>query len=221
MITPAVEVERVRYAHGASFGLVVPHLRIAPGERVALVGPSGSGKTTLLDLIAGIRAAQSGSVRVLGQELTSMTQAGRRALRLAEIGLAFQEFELLEYLSARENILLSTMVGASSAGAATEMVALARASGIEHVLDRPPARLSQGERQRVSLCRALVTRPKLILCDEPTGNLDRRSAGAVMDLLFQQADRTGAAVLMATHDLGVLGRFERTIDVASWSGVPA
>lgn len=218
MTAIAVEVHDATYSHGGGFALRVPHLRVMAGERVAVVGPSGSGKTTLLDLIAGIRVPQTGRIEVLGHEMSLLPEPRRREVRFSQIGMAFQEFELLEYLSARENILLSEYVGGRAAGAGEELAALARESGIEHTLDRPPAKLSQGERQRVALCRALLSRPKLILCDEPTGNLDRRSADTVIELLFRHAERAGAAVVMATHDQSLLPRFGRTIDVAAWSG---
>ena len=212
-----VEVRGLEFRHGETFRLSLPALTLCEGERVGLVGPSGSGKTTLLDLIAGIRVPSAGSVRVMGEEWATLAPADRRARRLRSIGMAFQSFELLEYLTSRQNILLAAEVGhpAGREVLADRVDQLARAAGIFPVLSRPPSRLSQGERQRVAMCRALVTRPRLLLCDEPTGNLDPRSAAAVMDLLLEQAAADGASVIVATHDHGLLNRFDRVLDLAA------
>ena len=213
---PLVHAEGLRLAYPGGFDLHLAELRIDAGERVALIGPSGSGKSTLIDAIAGIREVDGGRLRVLGRDWASTPERDRRAVRLTSIGMAFQEFELLQYLSARENIGLGRDVGAWSGPAAdcgARVDQLARRAGISHTLDRRPDRLSQGERQRVSLCRALLNRPPLILCDEPTGNLDPASARAVMDLLLDQAGEDGAAVLLATHDHALLARFDRVVEL--------
>lgn len=212
-----VDVRGLEFRHGETFSLSLPALTLSEGERVGLVGPSGSGKTTLLDLIAGIRVPSAGSVRVMGKEWTVLAPADRRARRLRSIGMAFQSFELLEYLTCRQNILLAAEVGHPQGrkALADRVDQLAGAAGIFPVLSRRPSLLSQGERQRVAMCRALVTRPRLLLCDEPTGNLDPRSAAAVMDLLLEQAASDGAAVIVATHDHGLLHRFDRVLDLAA------
>lgn len=215
---PVVQLDGVRFAHGVSFQLSLDRFEVQAGESVALIGPSGSGKSTLIDLIAGIRLPTAGRIRVLGEEWLALAEDQRRAVRRSRIGMAFQEFELLEYLTARENIVLASYVGAvreSRAALRRRAESLAAAAGIQAVLDRPPARLSQGERQRVALCRALLTRPPLILCDEPTGNLDPKSAAAVIHLLLNQAREDGAAVVMATHDHGLIPRFDRVVDLAA------
>lgn len=215
---PLVQLEGVHFAHGVSFQLSLDQFEVHPGEAVALIGPSGSGKSTLIDLIAGIRLPAAGRIRVLGEDWSALAEEQRRAVRRTRIGMAFQEFELLDYLTARENILLAYYVGAiRETRAALEQRAenLAAAAGILAVLDRAPARLSQGERQRVALCRALLTRPPLILCDEPTGNLDPASATTVIHLLLNQAREDGATVVMATHDHGLIPRFDRVVDLAA------
>ena len=215
---PLVQLEGVHFAHGVSFQLSLDRFEVHPGEAVALIGPSGSGKSTLIDLIAGIRLPAAGRIRVLGEDWSALAEEQRRAVRRTRIGMAFQEFELLDYLTARENILLAYYVGAiRETRAALEQRAenLAAAAGILAVLDRAPARLSQGERQRVALCRALLTRPPLILCDEPTGNLDPTSATTVIHLLLNQAREDGATVVMATHDHGLIPRFDRVVDLAA------
>lgn len=217
-VAPAISLSGVRFAHpGGTFTLAVDRLEVAPGERVACIGPSGSGKTTLVDLIAGIRLPDAGQVRVGDVELSGLGDDERRARRITGIGMVFQEFELLEYLSARENVLLPYHVSdALSLDAAAEARAedLARTMGIGHVLDRGPRRLSQGERQRVAVCRALVTQPSLLLCDEATGNLDPDTAGDTLDLLLGQARELGATVFLVTHDHGLLDRFDSVVDMA-------
>ena len=220
---PLVELVDVRFEHGPDFRLSLDRFEAAAGETVAVIGPSGSGKTTLIDLVAGIRIATAGRVRVLGEDWSRLDEERRRAVRRRRIGMAFQEFELLEYLTARENILLACHVDGTRESRSTLLgraEALAEAAGIRPVLARSPARLSQGERQRVALCRALLTRPPLILCDEPTGNLDPRSAAAVVGLLLDQAREDGSTVLMATHDHGLIPRFDRVLDLAALPKAP-
>jgi putative ABC transport system ATP-binding protein len=183
---------------------------------VAVIGPSGSGKTTLLYLAAGIVSPLSGAVRVAGHDLSRQTDAERRRFRIRQIGLVFQEFELLEYLTVRENILLPYRINPAlplDRAVRQRVGAVAEAVGLSHALDRCPHRLSQGERQRVALSRALITQPRLILADEPTGNLDPRTSGTIVSLLLDQAQQTRATVLMVTHDHSLLTRFSRVLDL--------
>ncbi len=213
-----IAADDVTFAYeSGGFTLRVPALRIAAGERVACIGPSGSGKTTLLHLLAGIEAPQAGSVRVADVEVSALDDRARRAFRLARIGLLFQELELLDYLSAGDNVLLPFHLSGQAPDAAqrASAVALATAVGIAPLLDRRPHRLSQGERQRVALCRALVTAPSLLLCDEPTGNLDPRTASTVLDLLFREASARGTTLVLVTHDHSVLARFDRVVDITT------
>jgi len=207
-----VEIEDARFAFpGAEFRLDVPRFSVAAGELVALVGPSGSGKSTLLDLVAGIRLPERGTVRTGGFEWARHGDAARRRFRRARIGMVFQEFELLGHLSVLENVLLAWHLERGPArdpSARERAEGLARAAGIAHLLSRKPARLSQGERQRVAICRALVGGPALVLADEPTGNLDARTAGAVMDLFVSEVRARGATLVVVTHDAGLLGRFD-------------
>ena len=212
-----VELEGVRFSYGGGgFSLAVDALSIGRGEHAAFIGPSGCGKTTLVNLIAGIEVPRAGTVRVGGDVVSRLGDSERRSMRIRRIGMVFQAFELLEYLTAMENILLPYHV--SGALRLTREVReragrLAGACGISHTLGRLPDRLSQGERQRVAICRALVTEPELVICDEPTGNLDPESGGAIVDLLFEQAESRGATLLMVTHDHGLLGRFGRVVDM--------
>ena len=204
------------------FRLEVDELTLHAGEAAAVIGPSGSGKTTLVHLCAGILVPASGEVSVGGVRLDQLKDAERRRERARQVGLVFQEFELLDYLSALENILVPLRVRGATreelrAGRA-RATELAEAVGIADLLGRPPAQLSQGERQRVAIARALVTEPALVLCDEPTGNLDPDAASGAVDLLLQEARARGAALLMVTHDHGLLDRFDRVLDVTALAG---
>lgn len=218
-----IAIDDLRFAYGdGGFELAVDGLAIDSGEHVACIGPSGTGKTTLVNLIAGILVPERGRVLVDGEDIARLTDAERRRFRISNIGLVFQEFELLDYLSALENIVLPYHVTphlSLDAAVSERARALADSMGIAHVLARRPRRLSQGERQRVAICRALVNEPKLLMCDEPTGNLDPRTAGVTLDLLFERVTERGATLLMVTHNHGVLDRFGRVLDVTEL-GVP-
>lgn len=211
-----VRVKDLTFGYGAGgFLLRVPDFVLNDKERVAIVGPSGSGKTTLLNLIAGILTPNTGRIDVAGTEVSRLSDAQRRKFRAREIGFVFQDFALLDYLSARQNILYPYRITPAltlDPAARERAEALAAACGIGDKLDRHPTALSQGEQQRVAICRALVTQPQLILSDEATGNLDPDSKARILDLLFEQADAAGAAVLAVTHDHELLPRFERVVD---------
>ncbi len=208
-----------RYAEGG-FALHIPELAVAAGEAVAVIGPSGSGKTTLLHLVAGIVLPEQGRVTTQGVEVSDLDDAARRVFRARQIGLVFQEFELLEYLDVLDNILLPYRINASLSldGTVRERALhLAERLGIGDKIRRLPGSLSQGERQRAAVCRALVTSPPLLLADEPTGNLDPGNKDLVLDSLFDCAAESGTTLLTVTHDHDVLGRFARVIDAKSFS----
>ena len=220
--SPTVWAENLLFEYEqGGFRLEIPELTIKPGETVAVVGPSGSGKTTLLSLVSGVTVPKSGRVVTCGQEVSKMDEAARRAFRIANIGLVFQEFELLQYLDVLDNILLPYRI-ASSLSLSSEVreraQELARQVEIEDKLHRRPAQLSQGERQRVALCRALLVRPGLVLADEPTGNLDVENKNRVLDLLFENVERAGATLLMVTHDRDLLQRFGQVVDFKTFQG---
>jgi putative ABC transport system ATP-binding protein len=204
-----------RYTHG-DFRLKVSLLDVARGEHMAIVGVSGSGKTTLLNIVAGIHKAATGSVSVDDTELHSLSDAGRRQFRVTNIGLIFQSFELLEYLTVRDNILLPYRISPAlklSQAVAARAAELAENTGIANQLGSFPGQLSQGERQRTAICRALISEPLLILADEPTGNLDPDNKQKVLDTLLGQAERHGATLVMVTHDHELLARFDRSLDM--------
>ncbi|KIC45028.1 ABC transporter ATP-binding protein [Ruegeria sp. ANG-S4] len=218
-----ISVENVSFAYGTGdFRLNVPRLSMQSGERLAIVGPSGSGKTTLLNLVAGILSPDSGRIVVAGKDVTALTDTERRQFRASHIGFVFQDFALLDYLPALQNILYPYRVTPAlklDQAVRERVEVLAEACGIRDKLDRHPNELSQGEQQRVAICRALVTQPKLILSDEATGNLDPESKGRILDLLFEQASEAGATLLAVTHDHELLPRFERVIDFADYREV--
>jgi ABC-type lipoprotein export system ATPase subunit len=208
----------------SDFRLAVPSLKIAVAERVAIVGPSGSGKTTLLHLICGILSPARGTIRVGGREMNALGDAARRAFRVAQIGLAFQNFELVGYLDVFENILLPYRLNPAlrlTSEVVRRLEQLARDTGITHRLRAFPHRLSQGEKQRAAICRAMLPQPPLLLADEPTGQLDPSAKGRVVDMLFQQVERSGATLVMVTHDTEIAARFPRVINCRDFAaGVP-
>ena len=215
-IASMIEVQDLdfRYAEG-DFVLRIPRIAIERGSTVAVVGPSGCGKTTLLNLVAGIASPLSGSVTTNDTEITTLTDRARRDFRIRHIGLVFQEFELLEYLNVLDNILLPYRINAAlelTSHVHDRARRLARDVGIADKLNRHPDKLSQGEKQRVAVCRALLTEPVLLLADEPTGNLDPSNKGRVLDILFDYADRSEATLVTVTHDLDLVDRFSRVVD---------
>jgi putative ABC transport system ATP-binding protein len=188
---------------------------------VAVVGPSGSGKTTLLNLIAGIARPQSGRISTGATDLLALDDGKVRDFRIENIGLVFQEFELLEYLDVLDNVLLPYRIN-NSLRLDTTVVQRARdlldSVGIGDKHDRHPEHLSQGEKQRAAVCRALLVKPPLLLADEPTGNLDPMNKDRVLDILLAYASDNGATLVTVTHDRNLLDRFERIVDFEQFLG---
>ncbi len=211
-----IDIQDLPFSYGeGDFTLQVPELAVARGETVAFVGPSGSGKTTLLNLIAGNAIPRSGQVSTNGEEVSGLQDAARRDFRIANIGLVFQEFELLEYLNVLDNILLPYRINRTlplDGDVRRRAAELAQQVGIGDKLHRYANHLSQGEKQRVAVVRALVVRPPLLLADEPTGNLDPVNKERVLDILFEYADDNAATLITVTHDHDILHRFQRVID---------
>lgn len=206
------------YPNG-QFRLRIPHLEVPRGAHAAFVGPSGSGKTTLLYLLSGVLAPRAGRIWAGELEITALEEASRRDFRLRRIGMVFQEFELVEYLTVRDNILLPYRLCRRLRLDATvkrRAEALAGKVAIGDKLDRYVDCLSFGERQRVGLCRALVTEPELVLADEPTAGLDPASKALVVEALLGYARRSGATLVMVTHDGDLLPRFDLLIDLRSF-----
>ena len=214
-----IQIRDLEFRYGSEFTLRVPELSIQSGEKVAMVGPSGSGKTTLLMLFAGVTMPQRGSIRVADTQVDQLTDSARRSFRARRIGMVFQDFELIEYLSVEYNILLPFLINSSmrlTSEIRARVRSLAKATGLAEKLARYPRQLSQGEQQRVAICRAMITQPKLLLADEPTGSLDLSTANNVLDLLIEHVDQCGTTLLMVTHDRGLLAKFDRTINLADF-----
>ena len=209
-----------RYSLG-DFRLNVPEFSVKKSEKVAVIGPSGSGKTTLLNLAAGILTPLKGNVTVNNVRVSDLNDDRRRDFRILNIGFVFQDFELLEYLNVLDNILHPYRITGAlklSKEVRDRAVKLANDMGIGHYLKRHPNDLSQGEKQRAAICRALLPRPKLILADEATGNLDPDNKILILDLLFQSVKKHGATLLAVTHDHELLKRFDRVIDFQNFQG---
>jgi putative ABC transport system ATP-binding protein len=199
----------------SEFQLRIPALDVATGSSVAITGPSGSGKTTLLEIIAGILPATGGSVKVGDTDLTHLSDGRRRTFRLKRIGLVFQSFELIDYLSVVDNVLLPARLSPVielTAELGRRAHSLLERVHLERDAARSVTRLSQGERQRVAICRALLTDPPLLLADEPTGNLDPDSTLRIVEILLDQVRDHGATLLMVSHDHSLLSHFGSTID---------
>jgi len=201
--------------------VAVDGLRIAAGEHVFLHGASGSGKSTLLALLAGVTTPQAGRLSVLGVDLPGLTPAGRDRFRADHIGLVFQMFNLVPYLTAIENVLLpcgfskrrEARAAARGGTPRDEALRLLTTLGLgtHDLQQRLPARLSVGQQQRVAAARALIGDPELVIADEPTSALDADRRDAFLDLLFRECARSGAALLFVSHDAGLAARFDRRI----------
>ncbi|MFM1849509.1 MAG: lipoprotein-releasing transporter ATP-binding protein LolD [Pseudomonadota bacterium] len=203
--------------------LVVPFsgfdLEVRAGESVAITGPSGAGKTTLLQLLGGLERATEGQVLIQGRELSRLSDRERTALRGKAIGFVYQFHHLLGELTALENVAMPLRIARVSASQARSRAAeLLNQLGLSHRLDHLPSALSGGERQRVAIARALVTRPAVVLADEPTGNLDASNAAQVFDLLMTHVRAQSAALVLVTHDQRLADRCDRVIELRSQAG---
>jgi putative ABC transport system ATP-binding protein len=188
-------------------------LEVMPGEAVAIVGASGSGKSTLLGLLAGLDVPSTGTVTLAGEDLFSLDEDGRAALRARMLGFVFQSFQLLPALNALENVMLPLEL-AGRKDAAVESEAILQRVGLGERLRHYPKTLSGGEQQRVALARAFVMQPQLLLADEPTGNLDAATGADVINLLFELNAERGTTLILVTHDDVLARRCTRVIRLA-------
>lgn len=223
MTETAIEIKNLRHAWPGSPALLdLPEFQVEAGERVFLAGRSGSGKSTLLSLIAGVTPIQSGQISVLGQAMDPRRPRDRDRLRADQIGVIFQMFNLVPYLDAVENILLPLnfsdrrrqTAGGNKAAIQTEAQRLLSYLGLDDdAIHRPAANLSVGQQQRVAAARALIGAPGLIIADEPTSALDEDSRNDFLDLLTQEAGRSGAALLFVSHERSLAPRFDRVVEL--------
>jgi putative ABC transport system ATP-binding protein len=211
--TTGLHVSDLRFAYSAEgFRVHVPQLELASGKALALAGPSGAGKSTLLRLLTGLLTPTAGKVSLGAAQMETMTQEARRAFRLQHIGLVFQDFALLDYLTVTENILLPHQFrGTANAAVRTKMLDLTERLHIDRYLDKRVSHLSQGERQRVAVARALVHEPQFVFADEPTASLDPARGRIVVDMLLEDTRRRGACLVMVTHDPNLLPLFDQTV----------
>ena len=205
-----IEIEDLRRTFGAVRALDGLTLRVREGEWLAVTGPSGSGKTTLLNLLAGLERASDGRIEVAGHDLAALDARALARFRRENVGLVFQDFHLVPYLDAVENVMLAQYVH-SMADAAEAAAALDRV-GLAHRRRHLPSQLSGGERQRLSIARALVNHPRLLLADEPTGNLDADNERGILDL-FQELHDAGQTLVVVTHNPAVAQRADRIVQL--------
>ena len=189
-------------------------LRINPGDSVAIIGPSGAGKSTLLSLLAGLDIPESGEILFQGEVFSGLSEDRRAAVRRGRIGFVFQSFQLLQGLTAVENVMLPLeLTGMSVAHAKQRAMKWLERVGLGARTHHRPRMLSGGEQQRVALARAFVNDPALLFADEPTGNLDRRTGESVSELLFELNQETGTTLILVTHDERLAGRCQRILSL--------
>ncbi|MBS9476046.1 ABC transporter ATP-binding protein [Ancylobacter radicis] len=215
---PAIRLDKVELSLGSGAARVHilkgVSLNIGQGEAVGLVGPSGSGKSSLLMVLAGLEQANSGAVTVAGEELTRLDEDALARFRGRNVGIVFQAFHLIPTMTAIENVAVPLEL-AGRADAFERAAAELTAVGLGHRLDHYPSQLSGGEQQRVAVARALAPEPRILVADEPTGNLDETTGRQIMDLLFAAQSRRAATLVIVTHDLNLARRCDRTIHLRS------
>lgn len=221
-VAPAISLKNVRFAYIEDHPVLdIESLEVAAGRRLFLHGPSGSGKTTLLSLVSGILLPQEGEVRILGHDLKRLSPSARDILRGSDIGYIFQNFNLIPYLTVRENIALPCALHAkrrSRMGALSlseEVHRIATRLDIHTNLDAPVTRLSTGQQQRVAIARAIIGSPPLVIADEPTSSLDADRRDAFLALLTEMIVETQSTLLCVSHDLGLALHFDQSLSLPS------
>jgi putative ABC transport system ATP-binding protein len=218
-----LEIDDLGKSYGGTPVFSRVSLRLQAGEFVALLGESGVGKSTLLNAIAGLDTVDTGRVKIDGAEVTRLDERQRALLRREKLGFVFQAFHVLPHLNVQDNVALPLLLLGRPDPARVR--AVLAAVGLEDLGQRLPAQLSGGQLQRVAIARALVHKPRLILADEPTGNLDPRTADKVMDALAAEVRREGAACLLVTHSAAAAARADRVLRLLpqglAWPDAPA
>lgn len=218
-----IEVKNLkyRYPNSTQDTLQIPEFSISKGEKVFLYGPSGSGKTTFLEVLAGILKVEQGEVKILGQDLSGMSEKGRDHFRAEHLGYIFQSFNLIPYLSVQENIELPIHLSHNrrerlkGEDGNSVMRSLCNRLGISTLLDKNVTELSVGQQQRVAVARALLGRPEFILADEPTSSLDMDHRERFLELMFELCEQFGTTVLFVSHDRTIQHLFSRSVSLDS------
>jgi len=217
---PAVSLRDVTFSYGAGPTVVeIPHLDVAPSERVFVFGPSGCGKTTLLGLLAGVLQARAGAVDVLGRDLGRLSPHERDDFRAAHLGYIFQLFNLIPYLTVLENIVLPCRISRTrrerlgSRSAADAAAELAAGLGIDGLLDRRASELSVGQQQRAAAARALIGGPRLLIADEPTSSLDADARDRFLELLLEKGRQESCSLVFVSHDRSLAPLFDRAVSL--------
>jgi putative ABC transport system ATP-binding protein len=208
-----IAVRNLTLRYGDRVVLRLPEWTVAAGDRSLVIGPSGSGKSTLLHALAGLQRPAEGRVSIFDQDVFSLQEAQIDRWRGATVGIVLQALHLVAHLTVRANLRLAQYLAHRPQDDRAVDDALA-ALGVADKAERRPDQLSQGEQQRVAIARAVVNRPKLLLADEPTANLDDAAAARAVDLLLTQAERHGATLVVATHDSRVRPHFQKTLDLS-------
>ena len=215
-MSAAIQFDNVSLSYGTKSDAVEVlksiNFSIDSKEVVSIVGPSGSGKTSIIMLASGLETASSGSVKVNGQEIVGLKENQLSEVRRKNIGIVFQSFYLIPNLTAVENVLLSLEAN-QQFNLEQDAENLLDEFGLSHRLHHLPSELSGGEQQRVAIARALINKPKIILADEPTGNLDSANSESMIDLLFDYTKKSQTSLVMVTHDNTIANRCDRTIEI--------
>lgn len=211
-----IQLKDIHFQYTQSdFNLNIENLSFADGSKTAVIGPSGFGKTTMLNLIAGILLPENGEVNIEDTLVNKLADKQRRNFRIQNIGFVFQDFRLVPYLNVLDNILLPFRINSAlkpESESTLKANEIAEELGIGKLIKKYPAKLSHGERQRVAIARALINKPKVILADEPTGNLDPVNKNHIKNILFDAVEKHGATLITVTHDHEMLDGFDNVID---------
>jgi len=217
-----IDIKNLKFHYpDSNFNFSIENLYIEQGQKVAVTGPSGYGKTTFLNLICGILTPDEGIIKINGEFVTKLSDSQKRAFRISNIGFIFQDFELVEYLSLKDNITFPYLINPAikfDEEIENNFNYLTDKFGLEDKLNRNVNKLSQGEKQRVAICRALLSSPKILLADEPTGNLDPENKENTVNELINYSNQNNALLIMVTHDFSLLDKFERKIDLEDFYG---
>lgn len=218
-----IQLEAIRFSYPQSdFELEIALMDFKQGSKTAIIGPSGFGKTTMLNLIAGILQPNAGQVKIEDAVINSLSEKERRNYRIQHIGFVFQDFRLIPYLNVLDNILLPYRINSvikPDSTSTSRARTIAQELNIDALLMKYPAKLSHGERQRVAIARALITKPRVLLADEPTGNLDPANKIHIKNILFEVVDKHQATLITVTHDHEMLTGFDQVIDFKNFKKV--